>query len=98
MGTTMGMLIADAIGIYAGVVAGKKIPERLIKLISALIFIAFGYIGLYTSVPREYLSLPYIAGLAGITALAFWCVSRGSKREPGSRPKKSRRFYFVHHS
>lgn len=96
MGTTVGMLIADAIGIYAGVVAGKKIPERLVKLISALIFIAFGYIGLYTSVPREYLSLPYIAGLAGITALAFWSVARG-KREPGTK-LNSRRSYFVRHS
>lgn len=47
MGTTTGMLIADALGIYVGVVAGKRIPERLVKWISALIFIAFGLVGLY---------------------------------------------------
>ena len=49
LGTTTGMLIADALGIYVGVVAGKRIPERLVKWSSALIFIAFGLIGLYES-------------------------------------------------
>jgi len=76
VGTTTGMLIADALGIYVGVVAGKKIPEKVIKWISALIFIAFGYIGLYTSVPREYTSLPYIAGLVLLTVLAIWIIRR----------------------
>lgn len=50
LGTTTGMLISDALGIYVGVVAGKKIPERLVKWISALIFIAFGLLGLYKSI------------------------------------------------
>lgn len=47
MGTTTGMIIADAIGIIIGIVLGKKIPERFIKWFAALIFIAFGVIGLY---------------------------------------------------
>lgn len=45
MGTTLGMLIADGIGIIAGVVLKKHIPEKTIKWISALIFIAFGIVG-----------------------------------------------------
>ncbi len=45
MGTTLGMIIADAIGIIAGVVLKKHIPEKTIKWISALIFIAFGIVG-----------------------------------------------------
>lgn len=32
LGTTTGMIIADAIGIVAGVVMYKKIPEKIIKL------------------------------------------------------------------
>ncbi len=76
MGTTVGMLIADALGIYVGVVAGKKMPEQVVKWISAMLFIAFGYIGLYTSVPGDYLTAPYIAGLVGATALAVYIIAR----------------------
>jgi putative Ca2+/H+ antiporter (TMEM165/GDT1 family) len=47
MGTTTGMLIADGIGIIVGVVMCKKIPERTIKLVSAGVFILFGFIGSY---------------------------------------------------
>ena len=47
LGTTTGMLIADAIGIIIGILLGKKIPERLIKWFAALVFIAFGIIGLH---------------------------------------------------
>lgn len=44
IGTTAGMLIADSIGIIIGVVLGKRIPERAIKLIAASLFILFGII------------------------------------------------------
>ena len=86
MGTTTGMLIADAVGIYIGVVAGKRIPEKTIKWISALIFIVFGYIGLYTVVPKEYLKISYVIGLLGITALSIYIISRG-KREVSSQER-----------
>ena len=46
-GTTLGMLIADGIGIIIGVVLCKKIPERTVKLISAAVFIFFGFLGSY---------------------------------------------------
>lgn len=49
LGTITGMLLADAIGIIVGIVLGKKIPERMIKWGSALIFIGFGIFGLYES-------------------------------------------------
>jgi putative Ca2+/H+ antiporter (TMEM165/GDT1 family) len=47
IGTTTGMLIADAIGIIAGIVLHKNIPEKQIKWFAALIFISFGLWGLY---------------------------------------------------
>lgn len=71
LGTTTGMLIADALGIYIGVVAGKRIPEKVIKWVSALIFIAFGYIGLYNTVPEEYIAFPYWAALIVFTILSM---------------------------
>lgn len=79
MGTTTGMLIADALGIYVGVVAGKKIPERVVKWVSAMIFIAFGYLGLYTSVPKQFVTPPYIIGLLVITVIAIWLIIRGKE-------------------
>jgi len=79
LGTTTGMLIADAFGIYIGVMAGKRIPERLIKWISALIFIAFGYIGLYASVPKEFVTIPYMTGLVVLTVLAVWVIRRADR-------------------
>ena len=53
MGTTAGMMVADAFGIIVGVVLGKKIPERFVKWFAAMIFILFGIIGLYDSLPRS---------------------------------------------
>jgi putative Ca2+/H+ antiporter (TMEM165/GDT1 family) len=47
LGTTAGMLVADAIGIGIGIVMGKKIPEKTIKWIAAGIFILSGIYGLY---------------------------------------------------
>lgn len=45
LGTTMGLLLADGIGIIFGVVMNKKIPERAMKWISASIFAIFGLAG-----------------------------------------------------
>ncbi|HAR95721.1 MAG TPA: UPF0016 domain-containing protein [Deltaproteobacteria bacterium] len=50
LGTTSGMLVADAVGIIVGIVLGKKIPERLIKWFAALVFIAFGLLTLHDTV------------------------------------------------
>jgi putative Ca2+/H+ antiporter (TMEM165/GDT1 family)/uncharacterized membrane protein (UPF0127 family) len=47
MGTTLAMVCADAIGIVAGVIMRRHIPENAIKLFSAGIFIVFGFTGMY---------------------------------------------------
>jgi putative Ca2+/H+ antiporter (TMEM165/GDT1 family) len=47
LGTTTGMMIADAVGIIVGIVLHKKIPEKQIKWFAALAFIAFGLWGIY---------------------------------------------------
>lgn len=48
-GTTLGMVIADGIGVIAGTVLKKQIPERALKWFAAIIFIAFGVFGLYNA-------------------------------------------------
>jgi putative Ca2+/H+ antiporter (TMEM165/GDT1 family) len=47
IGTTTGMLLADGVGIIAGIVLHKRIPEKQIKWFAAVVFIAFGLWGLY---------------------------------------------------
>ena len=72
-GTTAGMLIADAIGIGIGIVMGKKIPERAVKWIAALIFIGFGLWGLYEYLPEDVLTVPVsVSGIAAIALAVYW--------------------------
>lgn len=80
LGTTSGMLAADAIGIIFGVVLGKKIPERAIKWFAALIFIFFGIAGLYGSLPKHFMTLPIMAGGIAIILLLMCWVIRMNKR------------------
>ena len=78
-GTTTGMLIADAIGIIVGIVLGRSIPERLVKWIAALSFIAFGILGLYGALPRKMWTLPVVAvGMAALL-LAIYVIVRRTK-------------------
>jgi putative Ca2+/H+ antiporter (TMEM165/GDT1 family) len=74
MGTTAGMMVADAFGIIVGVVLGKRIPERFVKWFAAVIFILFGFIGLYDSVPARFLTLPAMAGVLLVVTLMVWFI------------------------
>lgn len=76
LGTTAGMMIANAIGIVIGVVLGKKIPERLVKWVAAIIFIFFGVVGLYEYLPRHILTTPVMVGGLAIILLAILLVAR----------------------
>jgi putative Ca2+/H+ antiporter (TMEM165/GDT1 family) len=71
MGTTTGMLIADYVGIWVGVVACRRIPERTLKLTSAAAFILFGLIGIYqmATVKWGWNPMAAVGGVAGIAAL-----------------------------
>jgi putative Ca2+/H+ antiporter (TMEM165/GDT1 family) len=42
IGSTLGMVAADALAIVVGQVMGKRLPERAIKLAAAAVFIVFG--------------------------------------------------------
>ena len=86
MGTTAGMMIADGIGIIIGIVLGKRIPERTVKWAAALIFIAFGMIGLYEYLPKAYVTVPSIIGALIATGVAIYLVSRmGASKEIKTR-------------
>ncbi len=42
LGSTLGMVISDAMAIWVGRVLGKQLPERTIKIGAAAIFVGFG--------------------------------------------------------
>lgn len=52
MGTTCGMMIADAFGIVVGIVLHKHIPEKAVKWIAASCFAAFGLLGLHDALDQ----------------------------------------------
>ena len=60
MGTTVGMLIADGIGILGGAWMCKHIPEVYIKWVAGIIFMFFGTLTLYNAIPATFLGPIYI--------------------------------------
>lgn len=75
IGTTTGMLVADGIGIIFGVVMHRKIPENILKWISASIFAVCGLVG-YIQAAMAFmqtgtlvLSIMFIIALALLIAL-----------------------------
>ncbi|TCO78661.1 TMEM165/GDT1 family protein [Marinisporobacter balticus] len=55
MGTVSGMVLTSGLGIFVGSKIGDKVPELIIKLVSAGIFMIFGITKLYTAMPRDYM-------------------------------------------
>ena len=47
LGSTVGMVLSDALAIWVGQALGKRLPERAVKLGAAAIFLAFGLFSLY---------------------------------------------------
>lgn len=82
LGTTIGMVVADGIGIIVGIVLRKHIPERIIKWASAILFMLFGLHGVYEYMEGRY-SLSIMVSTLGMIALisAFlaYAVSRRSQ-------------------
>lgn len=60
MGTTVGMLVADGIGILFGAWMCRHIPEIYIKWVAGVIFMFFGTLTLYSVVPAAFLGSVYI--------------------------------------
>lgn len=81
MGTTCGMMIADAFGIVVGIVLHKHIPEKAVKWVAALCFAAFGLIGLHDALdhvlqPGATSHHPYLIAGVILLPIAMWGVSK----------------------
>jgi putative Ca2+/H+ antiporter (TMEM165/GDT1 family) len=80
-GTTVGMMIADGVGIIIGTVLRKKIPERTIKFISAGAFVLFGLLGTYQVLREDFhlsavIAICFVAALLLLTVAAAWLLIR----------------------
>ena len=74
IGTTIGMLIADGIGILGGAWMTKHVPEKYIKWGAGLIFILFGTITLYENAPSWLISPVYIFLYFAIMAVLVYLI------------------------
>ncbi|GFZ30345.1 UPF0016 family membrane protein [Clostridium zeae] len=72
MGTTVGMLIADGIGILGGAWMCRHIPEIYIKWVAGIVFMFFGILTLYNSVPNSFLTPLYISLFLGILGVLIY--------------------------
>ncbi len=74
LGTTLGMMIADGIGIIGGVWMAKNIPESYIKWVAGLVFIIFGTRMLVECIPNNFLT-PFVMILyITIMSLCVYCA------------------------
>lgn len=83
-GSVAGMMIADAVGIIIGVVLCKRIPARMVKLVSAAAFIIFGLIGCYEAAEKTLglshgMAVFLTAVLAVVSAMMGYYLFKRSK-------------------
>jgi putative Ca2+/H+ antiporter (TMEM165/GDT1 family) len=81
-GTTLGMVIADAAGITAGIVMHKHMPDRAIKWTSAGIFILFGLSGVYRALAALLsggYAISIVSALAACAAGGAYVIARSEK-------------------
>lgn len=73
MGTTLAMVVADAIGIIFGMAIHKRLSEEKIKWFAAIIFILFGLIGVYGVLSVRIDSPLYIWGILLLISVCAAC-------------------------
>lgn len=87
-GTTTGMLIADGFGIVFGVLMCRRIPERKVKIVSAAVFVLFGFLATWEVCSVDYrfpapVTAAILAALAAATAAAAKYLLSHEDRETG---------------
>jgi Ca2+/H+ antiporter, TMEM165/GDT1 family len=82
-GTTTGMMVADGIGIIFGAWICKNIPEKTIRWAASIVFIFFGTLTLYESLPTWMIQLVYIVPFFLILAGLIYLIGI----RPGPRPQ-----------
>ena len=84
MGTTLGMVVADGLGIMAGIVLRKHFPERSIKWFSAIVFILFGFVGVHNAL-FEKLNILYLIMIFFVLIVLTTCMAYHLIRASGNK-------------
>lgn len=74
MGTTVGMLVADGIGILGGAWLSKHVPDIYIKWIAGIVFMFFGTLSLYNEIPAHFINPINIILYLGILGLLIYLI------------------------
>lgn len=69
IGSTLGMVVADGLAIIVGAVAGKHLPERLIQIVAAALFLLFGAYMLLENIFPTAPAAVIVAAAIGIVAV-----------------------------
>jgi len=80
VGTTAGMIAVSSIGIIAGKLIGKKIPEVTMKFISSFVFLGFGVAGLYAAMPKFYMTPVNIFVFVMVLGMLIYMILRANTR------------------
>lgn len=74
IGGTLGLILADSLGIIVGIFLGKKLPQTAFQVMSAVIFAVFGIVTLYTPF-KIYLKEFAVLGIVLLSIITvFLCV------------------------
>lgn len=91
-GTVSAMMLTSILGIFVGMKIGKKVPEKMIKMVSSVIFIFFGLTKLYSLIGWSPI---FIAVLIAVLALETFLMLRfhRSQEESGAFQTAAERLY-----
>ena len=82
LGSTIGMVLADGIAIVIGLMLGKKLPERAVKIGAAFIFLGFGIFNGYEGAVKAPISAIAVASLITLASIiGFLFLIRHDKRK-----------------
>lgn len=70
LGTTLGMIATSSFGIFIGSRIGDRIPDLFIKIVSSIVFLVFGSIKLYDTLPTWLLTVDNILFFILVITLA----------------------------
>lgn len=85
-GTTTGMLIADGIGIFIGVILNRHLPGGVLKLFAAATFVFFGLVNLYETLSGNFhlgagTVLPVVAAATAVSVGTGALILRGQRKK-----------------
>jgi len=84
-GASLAMLAANGIAVWFTVKLGKHIPENVFKMVSVVVFAAFGFWSLFHAM-TGYLDTVYVAAALGAVAALFLAAAVGILHK--KKPKK----------